>query len=325
MTPVAQILATLRVAEHGVSSSDLCQKLNISRAAVWSHIESLRETGFQIIASPHRGYQLISSPEQLVAEDLQSRLAGETIIGRRIQTLQTTSSTNDEIEKAAQAGETEGFVVFAESQHQGRGRLGRKWSSPPGRGLWFSILLRPALTANECTQLTAAAAVSLVRAFRHTIGIRAGIKWPNDIQIEGRKVSGILTEMSAEIDHVRHVILGIGIDVNQTTSDFTGELSTIATSLKLASGKTVDRAQLAERILRELDADYRRILDRQFPTIAEEWAAHCTTIGKEISVDMGPRRVFGRAESLDESGALLVRTQHGRLERVMGGDVTIAK
>ena len=192
----------------------MCQKLNISRAAVWSHIESLRETGFQIIASPHRGYQLISSPEQLVAEDLQSRLAGETIIGRRIQTLQTTSSTNDEIEKAAQAGETEGLVVFAESQHQGRGRLGRKWSSPPGRGLWFSILFSRT-HGNECTQLTAAAAVNLVRAFRHTIGIRAGIKWPNDIQIEGRKVAGILTEMSAEIDHVRHVILGIGIDISK--------------------------------------------------------------------------------------------------------------
>ena len=325
MTPAAQILTSLREAEHGVSSSELCQQLKISRAAVWSHIESLRETGFQIIASPHRGYQLISSPEQLVAEDLQSRLAGETLIGRRIKTLQTTSSTNDEIEKAAQAGETEGLVVFAESQNQGRGRLGRKWSSPAGRGLWFSVLLRPALTANECTQLTAAAAVSLARAIRQTTGIRPGIKWPNDLQIEGRKVAGILTEMSAEIDHVRHVILGIGIDVNQTASDFTGELSRIATSLKLASGKTVDRTQLAEQILRELDADYQRILDRQFPAIAEEWAAHCTTLGKEICVDMGPRQVSGRAEALDESGALLIRTQHGRVERVMGGDVTLTK
>ena len=150
-----------------------------------------------------------------------------------------------------------------------------------GADFGFRFSCCPALTANECTQLTAAAAVSLVRAFRHTIGIRAGIKWPNDIQIEGRKVAGILTEMSAEIDHVRHVILGIGIDVNQTTSDFTGELSTIATSLKLASGKTIDRARLAERILLELDADYRRILDRQFPTIAEEWAAHCTTLARK--------------------------------------------
>ena len=325
MTPAAQILTTLRAAEHGVSSSDLCQKLKISRAAVWSHIESLRDSGFEIIASPHLGYQLISSPEQLIAEDLQSRLAGKTLIGRRIQTLQTTSSTNDEIEKAAQTGEAEGLVVFAESQNQGRGRLGRKWSSPTGRGLWFSVLLRPALTANECTQLTAAAAVSLVRAIRQSTGIRAGIKWPNDIQIKGRKVAGILTEMRAEIDHVRHVILGIGIDVNQTASDFTGELSSIATSLKLAFGKAVDRAQLAEQILRELDADYERILNHQFPLIAEEWAEHCTTIGKEVIVDVGPRRISGRAEALDESGALLVRTQHGRMERVIGGDVTLTK
>ena len=184
------------------------------------------------------------------------------------------------------------------------------------------MILRLSIDAHA--RLSIILAVSTIQACK-TVGIEAAIKWPNDIQIKGRKVAGILTEMSAEIDHVRHVILGIGIDVNQTASDFTGELSGIATSLKLALGKAVDRAQLAEQILRELDADYDRILNRQFPLIAEEWAGHCTTLGKEVIVDMGSRRISGRAEALDESGALLIRTQHGRMERVIGGDVTLTK
>lgn len=325
MTPAAQILTVLRNAKHGVSSSELCEQLKVSRAAIWSHIESLREAGFEIIASPHRGYELVSSPDRLVAEDLKARLGGQTIIGQRIQVLKTTTSTNDEIEKAARAGEPEGLVVFAETQTAGRGRLRRKWASHAGRGLWFSILLRPPLTANECTQLTAATAVSLVRAFRDDLGIQAGIKWPNDLQINGQKIAGILTEMNAEIDHVRYVVLGIGIDVNQTASDFTGELARIATSLKVATGQTIDRPRLAERVLRELDHDYRRVLKRQFSAVAEEWASHCTTIGKQVNVDIGPRRISGRAEALDDSGALLLRTQHGRMQRVMGGDVTIGK
>ena len=217
-------------------------------------------------------------------------------------------------------------VVVSKHQTQGRGRNGNVWSNKPSLNLAFSIYKRFSdFEIDKKFMLNVISSISVYETLKKYNLLDLTIKWPNDIQIEGRKVAGILTEMSAEIDHVRHVILGIGIDVNQTTSDFTGELSTIATSLKLASGKTIDRARLAERILLELDADYRRILDRQFPTIAEEWAAHCTTIGKEITVDMGPRRVFGRAEALDESGALLVRTQHGRMERVMGGDVTLAK
>ena len=325
MNPAAQILAALRSTEHGVSGTDLCHQLGVSRAAVWSQIESLREVGFEIVASPHRGYQLVSSPDMLFADDMMSRLGKVQVIGRKIMVLEQTTSTNDEIEKAAMNGHEEGLVVFAESQTHGRGRMGRRWSSPAGKGLWFSFLLRPRLAPGECTQLTAAAATALVRAIQDKTNISPEIKWPNDLMIQGKKVAGILTEMSAELDTVRHVIVGIGIDVNQTASEFPADIQSTATSLKLATGKNISRTDLAITILRELDQDYSRIVRGKFSAVADEWASHCSTLGRQVKIEVGQRRIIGRAEALDESGALLLRTEHGRVERVTGGDLTVTK
>ena len=325
MTTAAQLLATLRTHPDGVAGTDLCQQLHVTRAAVWSHIESLREAGFEIIASPHRGYQLVSAPDALLAVDLQSRLIQDQVIGSTVRVLQNTTSTNDEASRAALEGHPEGLVIFAESQSAGRGRMGRRWSSPTGRGLWFSALLRPSLTPGECTQLTAASAIALVRAIQSATGITPEIKWPNDLLIKGKKIAGILTEMSAELEHVRSVVLGIGIDVNQTASEFPADLRGIATSLKLAMGKNVSRPDLAEAVLLNLNEEYARILASNFAAVAEEWASHCSTLGKQVTIDMGTRRVRGRAEALDENGALLLRTEHGRIERIIGGEVTLTK
>ncbi|MFP6902050.1 MAG: biotin--[acetyl-CoA-carboxylase] ligase [Verrucomicrobiia bacterium] len=323
MTPAAQLLAALRAHPDGVAGTELCQQLGVTRAAVWSHIESLREAGFEIIASPHLGYQLVAAPDALLAVDLQSRQRNGQLIGNAIRVLPQTTSTNDEASRAALEGHPEGLVIFAESQSAGRGRMGRRWSSPAGRGLWFSVLLRPSLAPSECTQLTAASANALVRAIQSTTGITPEIKWPNDLLIKGKKIAGILTEMSAELEHVRSVILGIGIDANQTASEFPADLRGIATSLKLATGKSVSRADLAEAVLRELDREYARILAGQFAAVAEEWGSRCSTLGKQVTIAMGTRRVRGRAEALDENGALLLRTEHGRIERIIGGEVTL--
>ena len=325
MTPAAQLLAALRAHPDGVAGTELCQQLGVTRAAVWSHIESLREAGFEIIASPHRGYQLVAAPDALLAVDLQSRQRKGQLIGNAIRVLPQTTSTNDKASRAALEGHPEGLVIFAESQSAGRGRMGRRWASPAGRGLWFSVLLRPSLAPSECTQLTAASANALVRAIQSTTGITPEIKWPNDLLIKGKKIAGILTEMSAELEHVRSVILGIGIDATQTASEFPADLRNIATSLKLATGKTVSRADLAEAVLRELDREYARILAGQFAAVAEEWGSRCSTLGKQVTIDMGARRVRGRAEALDENGALLLRTEHGRIERIIGGEVTLIK
>ena len=316
----------LRAAENGgVSGAELSQRLGFTRAAIWARVEELRKVGYEIEASPVLGYRLISTPDVLHADDLLARLGETKVIGRDIQVFEQTTSTNDVVEKLARDGVKEGAVVFAESQTKGRGRLGRNWTSPARKGLWFSILLRPNLRPQETTQLTVAAAAAVWRAIHAVTGLSPEIKWPNDILIGGKKVVGILTELSAEVDRVKHITLGIGVDVNLTANELPLELRKIATSLRIESGKTIERAELATQILRELDKDYSRVCSGKFAALADEWEAHCSTIGKQVTVGIGERRLRGRAEALDDDGALLLRTEHGRLERVIGGDVTLDK
>jgi len=326
MTTDARILSALRATGEGsVSGADLAQQLGVSRAAVWARIEELRALGYDIEASPHRGYRLISVPDVLHADDLLSRLGKTRIIGRDIRVFEKTTSTNDIVEKLARDGVKEGVAVFAEAQTKGRGRLGRQWVSPARKGLWFSVLLRPKLQPQAVTQLTIAAATALVRAMAGVTDSPAEVKWPNDILLCGRKVAGVLTEMSAELDSVKYVILGIGVNVNQTPGELPAELRKPATSLRIETGRCQMRAELATAILRELDQDYARIGGGQFEALADEWEARCTTIGREVTIQVGERRLQGRAESLDSDGALLLRTQHGHLERVVGGDVSMAR
>lgn len=322
----AQILQALRGAgSSAVSGAELSQRLGISRAAVWARIEDLRAVGYDIEASPHRGYRLLSAPDLLHADDLSWRLEEDRTIGRDIRVFEQTTSTNDVLEKLARAGAKEGAVVFAEEQTSGRGRLGRKWMSPARKGLWFSVLLRPDLRPQEATQLTVASAVALRRAIQLQTGLKTEIKWPNDILASGKKVAGILTELSGELDRIKYVLVGIGVDVNLNSGDFLTELRAQATSLKIELGKPVARAELAGAILRELDREYVRILAGEFPAVADEWEQYCTTIGQRLVIRLGDRRIRGRAESLSEDGALLLRTDHGHLERIIGGDVTLEK
>jgi len=361
MTVDARILAALRLAGEGaVSGTELSQRLGVSRAVVWARVAELRRLGYEIEATPHHGYRLVRAPDRLHAEDLLARLecaaatagpgrspsevstpaqppvAGRAtaparppgepaggVIGRDIRVFGQTTSTSDVVEKLARDGVAEGVVVFAEAQTRGRGRLGRRWISPSGQGLWFSVLLRPELRPPEVTQLTIAAATALRRAVREQTGLEPQIKWPNDLLLSGRKFAGILTELTAELDRVRHVVLGIGVNVNVGESEFPAELRPLATSLRIAAGRPVARAELAVAILRELDRDYARVRAGRFAEVADEWAAHCTTLGRQVVIALGARRVCGRAEALSEEGALLVRTEHGLLERIIGGEVTL--
>ena len=324
MTLDAQLLRELRGADGtGIGATTLATRVSRESSVVMERIEELQRIGYEIETSPHFGYRLLSSPDVLHADDLLSRLPAGQLMGRDIHVFQETGSTNDVVEKLARDGVAEGVAVFAETQNKGRGRLGRKWISPPGEGLWFSVLLRPQLPPASVTQLTIAGATALARAVRSHTGLTPQIKWPNDILVGGRKVVGILTELSAEQDRVRHVILGIGVDVN--VQNFPVELNGLATSLALAAGHRFNRAELATLILAELDADYARVRDGQFAALADEWEHSCVTLGQRVQIHIGPRTLGGRAESLDSDGALLLRTDHGHLERVVGGDVVIEK
>ncbi len=326
MTTDAQVLAALRAAGDGsVSGAELSEQLGVSRAAIWARIEELRRLGYDIEASPHLGYRLLGTPDRLHADDLLARLGGKGVVGRDIRVFEETTSTNDVVEKLARDGVKEGAVVFAEAQTKGRGRLGRKWVSAAGKGLWFSVLLRPDLRPQEATQLTVAGATALARAVEAQTGLKTEIKWPNDLLVGGRKAAGILTELSAELDRIKHVVLGIGVDVNLTAAEFPAELRKIATSLRIEAGRAIPRPELAVAILRELDHDYARIGAGKFAEVADEWESRCTTIGRQVAIQVGDREIRGRAESLGEDGALLLRTDHGHLERIIGGDVTLEK
>ncbi len=324
MTLDSAILNTLR-AVAWASGAELSSRLGVTRAAIWARVEELRRVGYQIEASPHRGYRLLACPNLLHADDLLSRLGTVRAVGRDIRVFQETTSTSDVLEKLARDGVPEGVVVFAESQTRGRGRLGRSWASPPGKGLWFSVLLRPALRPQAATRLTVAAAVALARAVRRELPVRPEIKWPNDLMIDGRKFAGVLTELTGELDSIRHANLGIGVNVNLEPEELPPAVRGTATSLKIVIGRTLDRPALAAAILRELDETYALALGDDFSRLVDEWSDHCTTLGRLVSVSTGPRSVIGRAESLDDEGALLIRTDAGHLERIVGGDVTLEK
>src|SRR5256885_15483766 len=238
------------------------------------------------------------------------------VIGRDIRVFEETTSTNDVVERLARDGVREGIVVFAETQTRGRGRLGRKWVSPARKGLWLSVLLRPPLSPQAATQLTVAAATSLVRAIRQTTSVEAEVKWPNDILIRGKKTAGVLTELSAELDRINHVVLGIGIDVNLSKSDLPAELRATTTSLKIETGCDIRRADLAATLLRELDRDYELICNGAFATLCDECQARCVTLGKRVKIKVGDRVVTGQAVSLDDKGALVFRTDVGHPDRI---------
>lgn len=324
MSPDACILTRLRRAgEAGVAVSDLGSLVRDDATGLTARIGALRMLGYDIASTAHGGFVLRSGPDRLHADDLTSRLPDRRRIGRSIQVFQETSSTNDVVERLARDGVEEGAVVLAESQTRGRGRMGRRWESPSGCGLWFSVLLRPRIPLGASTQLTVMAAVAAARAIGQASGLEPEIKWPNDLHLRGRKCGGILLELGAESDQIHHVILGMGIDVNLSASEIPSQLRSIATSLSLESGRRIDRPALAARLLEELDLAYHDVLEGRFGTIADEWERRCTTLGRWVSIRVGPREIHGLAEALDEQGALLLRTEHGRLERIIGGEVSL--
>jgi BirA family biotin operon repressor/biotin-[acetyl-CoA-carboxylase] ligase len=322
MSSDTELIAALRrTSFEPISASELADALALTRSELAARIESLRRLGYDIVTDPYKGCQLVNSPDSLHPEDLHARLPSTLVVGRDIRVFQQTHSTNDVIEKLARDGVREGVVVFAESQTGGRGRLGRKWYSPAGKGLWMSVLLRPHFPPDLATQVTVAAAISVVRAIRCVTGLSPQIKWPNDLLLAGKKVAGILTELRAELDQIRYLILGLGINVNLAGDEIPAELQPIATSLQEAAGSPIDRPALAAAVIQELDDDYARLTAGNFDAIADEWEQQCATIGRNIILQRGDRSLAGRAEALDADGALLLRTRHGHLERITAGDV----
>ena len=311
--------------ESFLSGEEIAERLGISRAAVWKHIQKLRNTGYEITSRERCGYKFRDAPDLLLANEVKEGLNTQ-VIGKEIYYFPSTDSTNREAKILAYKKVPDGTVAVAEEQTGGKGRLNRSFYSPRGKGIWFSLVLRPKFVPSDAPKCTLMAAVAIARAMKR-FGLQAQIKWPNDIMHEGRKLVGILTELSAEMSCITYIVLGIGINVNIRRDEFPIELREAATSLSEMAGRKLSRIELFRAVLEEFDKLYVDIVSdpkRGFVRMLDEWRAFNITLGRKVRVITASTGEYflGTARDIDADGALLVETTDG-LERVFAGDVSI--
>ena len=304
-----------------VSGEELGRQLKVSRAAISKQIQKLRQEGYGIESTVSQGHRLVSLPDLLRPDEVLSQLKTK-ILGKDLVYFSAIGSTNDEAKKRAVEGSPEGTLVITETQVGGRGRLSRGWFSPFAKGIWFSVILRPPFPPQEAPKCTLMAAVALNRAIRDCTGVACGIKWPNDILCNGKKLVGILTEMSAEMDAINHIVIGIGVNVNIAAEEIPPELQGVATSLLIESGASVPRLALFTQILNRLEELYLSVKATGFAPVLEAWRQESITLGKMVTVIGHDTSYVGKAIDIDAEGALLVETDTG-VERVLAGDVSI--
>ena len=308
-----------------LSGEEISRQLNVSRTAIWKHIRTLKQKGYDIEAHTRLGYRLRQIPDQMLPAEIAARINNRTVAAGpdKIHHFSKVDSTNNAAKKLAFEGCPDGTVVVSEEQDGGRGRLSRGWFSPPGKGIWFSVVLRPPFAPMEAPKCTLLAAVAVCRGIQRITGINCGIKWPNDILWQERKLVGILTEMSAEMDAINHVVIGVGINVNLSAAEFSEDLQSVATSLSIINGnRPIERLNLLVAVLEELEVLYNQVVSQGFALVLAEWRSRSVTLGKQVDV-YGLDRVFsGEALDIDADGALLVKNPEG-ITRVMAGDVSI--
>ncbi|MBW2505191.1 MAG: biotin--[acetyl-CoA-carboxylase] ligase [Deltaproteobacteria bacterium] len=305
-----------------LSSAQISSELGVSRNAVWKQIENLRELGYQIKAVPSQGYQLVSSPDTLLPEEIQIDLETKCI-GREIRYFPETDSTNLQATKLGESGAVEGLVVIADQQSQGKGRLGRKWISPPNVNLYASILLRPRILPSEAPQLTFLSAVGICRAIEQLAGLNPKVKWPNDITLHEKKVAGLLNEMNSETDQVNFVVLGMGVNLNMSVGQFPKELAYPATSLAIELGHPVSRIAFTRALLHHIDLLYSDYLLDGISTVRKAWTERCDWVGRRVEVNCHTQIITGVVQGLGNDGALLVATECVIIEEVLAGDVQL--
>ena len=306
-----------------VSGEAMSAKLGISRNAVHKHVKSLRARGYQILGISRRGYRLEDEPCRLSMGHITDRTA-DSAFGRSYRYYDEIESTNVETKSLANSGAPEGTVVIAECQTAGRGRLGRRWVSPAGKGLLFSVLLRPTMPMEDAHLLTLVAAAAAAEAIETLSGTTVKIKWPNDLFIGDRKVGGILMEVAGEQDEVDWVVVGIGVNVNTEYSELPVALRRKATSLKMATGHEVDRSDLLATLLLALETQYAHAAGNGFERALSAFRERDYLLSKSICVQTREGPVAGRASGIDESGALLVELPQRHIRRFHSGDVSLS-
>ena len=316
-----EILDYFRKADGNfVSGQQISKDLHVSRTAIWKHINVLKERGYIFESSTRKGYRLIYAPNLLTPLEIDSALHTETF-GRHVVYLESTQSTNVEAKKIARVGAEEGTIVVAEEQITGHGRLARGFYSPFAKGIWFSLILRPKFFPMEASKCTLLAAVGVCRGIRRMGLADAGIKWPNDILVHGKKLVGILTLMSASMEKIDYIIMGIGINTGIKKNEFPEDFREGATSF-LNEGINVSRKDLLAAILGELEKEYSIAQDEGFDKVLDDWRALSVTLGQEVRVIFGDDSYTGKAVDIDRDGCLLVNTG-SEVKRVIAGDVSI--
>ena len=316
------VIDILRDSDDFVSGEAISDVLGISRNAVHKHVKSLRKRGYRIVGVSRRGYRLEDEPERLSMGHVTQRTEN-TMFGHSFRYHDEIESTNLEAKTLAQKGAPEGTVVVAEAQTAGRGRLGRRWTSPAGKGLLFSVILRPSMPMSEAHLLTIVAATAAAEAIERQVPARIAIKWPNDLFIGDRKAGGILMEISGEQDEVDWVVLGIGLNVNTEFSELPVALRRTATSLRMAGGESVDRSEMLAGLLLSLQAHYTAALRGGFERALTAFRERDYLLARTISVETRQGAVVGAAAGIDDRGALLVELPHRRIRSFHSGDVTL--
>ncbi|PWJ49970.1 BirA family transcriptional regulator, biotin operon repressor / biotin-[acetyl-CoA-carboxylase] ligase [Faecalicatena contorta] len=311
----------LRESDGYVSGQELCEKLGVSRTAVWKAVNGLKEKGYQVEAVRNRGYRIIESPDILTKEELSSMI-DTAWAGQTIYYFDQIDSTNIRAKQLGEEGAPHGTLIVAGQQNAGRGRRGRTWESPPGVSIYMSIVLRPEMAPVKAPMLTLVMALSAADSLKECTGLDVQIKWPNDIVLNGKKLAGILTEMSTEMDYINHVVIGVGINVN--TERLPEELKEKATSLRLETGRIIRRSEIIASIMKEFEKNYQLFIETQgLGQMQEKYNSLLINREKEVRI-LGVKEGYAAyALGINEKGELLVRRDNGEIEAVLAGEVSV--
>ncbi|MCC6830637.1 MAG: biotin--[acetyl-CoA-carboxylase] ligase [Thermoleophilia bacterium] len=315
-----EVLWMLAEAKGGhVSGQDLSAALGVTRAAVAKAVGSLREAGYGIESAPRRGHRLVSRPDRLTQAEVVHGLASKDL-GRSVHHFERCGTTQAVARQLAEEGAPHGTLVVAEVQTAARGRLGREYCSPAG-GIWCTLIRRGPMPTVRAPLVPLAAGVAVADAVSAVAGVTAAVKWPNDVMVGGRKVAGILTELAAEEQRVRYILVGTGVNVNVDPAEFPPEVAATAGSLGAIAGRRVGRAALLQRYLERLEVLYGDLCAGRLEAVLDAWRAMPNSIGKAIRTTTSEGVAEGFATGIDGDGALLVRRDDGAMVRLLAGDV----
>ena len=327
MSSREDVLSLLRKEEAFLSGQELSRRLGLSRAAVWKAVDALRREGYEIEARTGLGYRLTFTPDALTEPEIRSFLGPTAVIGRELRCFEELDSTNNYLKSLSLTDAPDGLAVTADSQTAGRGRMDRSFQSPRGQGIYLSVLLRPQLPPDRLPPVTALAGVSVCAAVERVCGVRPGLKWPNDPVLGGRKLCGILTEVSleAETGRLQSLVLGVGVNVAQGPEDFSPEVREMATSLLQFLGKPVSRPRLTAALLEELDKAYAALLTGDLSEYLAAYRRDCVNLGKTVQLVPfgGGQRETAQAVDIDEEFGLVVRGAGGAERAVRSGEVSV--